>query len=105
MSAAIQACLACGSLFFPERLICPSCGKDEFCKVLADHADVTQTTQLADGTLLATVTVPNGPQLIARVMGGTTVPGESLPLTNNPNAGPGVHAYIPVRLDINEDQP
>ncbi|MGO4250046.1 zinc ribbon domain-containing protein [Paenarthrobacter sp. RAF54_2] len=105
MSAAIQACLGCGSLLFPARLICPRCGQDDFSTVQAEHADVRQTTQLTDGTLLATLTIPNGPHVIARVTGGTTVPGESLPLTNNPNAGPGVHAFIPVPSNVNENQP
>jgi hypothetical protein len=105
MSAAIQICLSCESLFFPDRLICPRCGQEDFSTALAEQGDVTQTTQLADGTLLATLTIPNGPHVVARVSGGTTVPGETLPLTNNPNTASGVHAYIPVRSNVNEDQP
>lgn len=104
MSAIIQACLSCETLLFPARLFCPCCGQENFAPVSAGHGIVEQTTRLAGGTVLATLTIEDGPKVIARVTGGDAEPGQRLPLTNDPNATSGVHAYIPVHPTVNEDQ-
>ncbi|UKA56619.1 hypothetical protein LFT45_10425 [Arthrobacter sp. FW305-BF8] len=71
----------------------------------AAHGTVEQSTTLADGTVLATLSIHRGPMVVARLTGSGAQPGQSLPLTNDPNAGSGVHAYLPVRSTVNEDQP
>ncbi|NKX54409.1 zinc ribbon domain-containing protein [Arthrobacter mobilis] len=105
MSAIIQACLGCETLLFPARLFCPRCGQEDFAPFSAEHGIVEQTTRLAGGTVLATLAIEGGPRVIARLTGGDAAPGQRLPLTNDPNAASGVHAYIPVHPNVNEDKP
>ncbi|MFC8037977.1 zinc ribbon domain-containing protein [Paenarthrobacter sp. NPDC057355] len=103
MSAAIQNCLGCGNLLFPARLFCPDCGAEDFSTVPVEHGDVTETTKLADGTLLATLTIPGGPSVVGRVTGGPAMSGDRLPLANDLKTMTGVYAYVPLRSTPNED--
>lgn len=105
MSAMVQACRSCGNLLFPARLFCPFCGGDSFSAVAAGHGTVEQTTTLSDGTVLATLSIDGRLRVVARLTGSDAEPGQSLPLTNDPNANSGVHAYISVHSNVNEDQP
>lgn len=105
MSAIVQECRSCRSLLFPTRLFCPVCGEDSFSTVAAEHGTVEQTTTLSDGTVLATLSLSGGLRLIARLTGSEAKPGQSLPLTNDPNTTPAVNAYIPIHSNLNEDQP
>ncbi|MEV7607245.1 zinc ribbon domain-containing protein [Paenarthrobacter sp. NPDC089322] len=105
MSAAIQQCSLCQAKLFPARLFCPACGGDSFLSAAVDVGTVSATTTLADGTILATLTLDGGAQVVARLT-GTDVepePGRTVPLTNFRDAGPGIHAYIPTYLEMNED--
>lgn len=104
MSAAIQNCLNCRNRFFPARLFCPDCGQENFSTVLVEHGDVTETTRLADGTLLATLEIPGGPSVVGRVTGGPASYGDRLPLANNLDTNDGVYAYVPLRSTVNEEQ-
>lgn len=105
MSAVVQECLSCRSLLFPARLFCPVCGEDSFSTVAAEHGTVEQTTTLSDGTVLATLGLSGGLRVIARLTGAEAKPGQSVPLTNDPNTTSGVNAYIPIDSNLNEDQP
>lgn len=105
MSAVVQECRSCRSLLFPARLFCPVCGEDSFSTVAAEHGTVEQTTTLSDGIVLATVSLDGGLRLIARLTGSEAKPGQSVPLTNDPVAGSGANAYIPIQSNLNEDQP
>lgn len=104
MSALVQECGNCRSLLFPDRLFCPFCGEDGFSRVAAGHGTVEQTTELADGTILATLNAGRGLTLVARLTSPAT-PGQDVPLTNDPHAAIGVTAYIPLHPNLNEDQP
>ena len=105
MSAVMQECTTCRRLLFPARLFCPYCGGDSFSTTAAHHGTVEQTTSLADGTILATLSIDNGPKVIARLIGSDAKPGQGLPLSNSPSAGSGAYAYIPAHTIVNEDQP
>ncbi|WP_017198965.1 zinc ribbon domain-containing protein [Arthrobacter sp. M2012083] len=105
MSAAIQKCLSCGNLFFPARLFCPECGRENFSTELVEHADVAETTRLADGTLLATLRIPGGPSVVGRVTGGPASSGDRLPLANNLSTTRGVYAYLPDPSQTSGQQP
>lgn len=105
MSATVQQCTSCKRLLFPERLFCPYCGGDSFSTAAAHHGTVEQTTSLADGSVLATLRIDQGPKVVARLIGTDAKPGQSLPLSNEPSAGPGAYAYIPAHTIVNEDQP
>ena len=105
MSAMVQECQSCRTLLFPARLFCPVCGGDSFSTVAAGNGTVEQTTTLSDGIVLATLAIDGGLRVVARLAGSGAEPGESVPLTNDPNANFGVHAYIPVHSNVNEDQP
>ncbi|WP_347111035.1 zinc ribbon domain-containing protein [Paenarthrobacter sp. S56] len=105
MSAVIQECLTCQARLFPERLFCPECGGDGFLWVRVDEGTVEVATSLADGTLLATLRLDGGARVIGRLTASGVEPGVAVPLTNSKDAGPGVHAYIPITNDaVNEDQ-
>jgi uncharacterized OB-fold protein len=105
MSAMVQECRSCRNLLFPVRLFCPFCGGDSFSTVAAGHGTVEQTTTLSDGTVLATLSIDGRLRVVARLTGSDAEPGQSLPLTNDPNTTSGVHAYIPVNSTVNEDLP
>ncbi|TLM87084.1 Zn-ribbon domain-containing OB-fold protein [Pseudarthrobacter sp. NamE5] len=104
MSAVVQECRNCRSLLFPARLFCPVCGEDSFSTVAAEDGTVEQTTTLSDGTVLATLGINGGLRLIARLTGSAPEPGQRVPLTNDPVAGSGANAYIPIPPNLNEDQ-
>ncbi|TLM86271.1 hypothetical protein FDW83_00445 [Pseudarthrobacter sp. NamE2] len=104
MSAVVQECRNCRSLLFPARLFCPVCGEDSFSTVAAETGTIEQTTTLSDGIVLATVALDGGLRLIARLTGSEAEPGQSVPLTNDPVAGSGANAYIPIHTTLNEDQ-
>ena len=105
MSAMVQECRHCRSLLFPARLFCPVCGEDSFSTVAAENGIVEQTTTLSDGTVLATVSLNGGLRVIARLTGSAAEPGQSVPLANDPVAGSGANAYVPLHSNLNEDQP
>lgn len=105
MSAAVQSCMSCGILLFPARLFCPRCGQEDFSPVTVEHGEVAETTRLADGTLLATLTIPGGPSVVGRVTGGPATSGDRLPLSNDLNTMTGVYAYIPVRSTVSDETP
>ncbi|WP_458778724.1 Zn-ribbon domain-containing OB-fold protein [Arthrobacter sp. D3-16] len=104
MSAMVQECRSCSNLLFPARLLCAFCGGDSFSLVAVGHGTLEETTTLPDGIVLATLSIDGGPRVIARLTGPGVEPGQSLPLTNDPNTPSGVHAYIPVHSTVNEDQ-
>lgn len=95
MSALVQECRNCRSILFPDRLFCPFCGEDNFSPVEARQGTVEQTTELSDGTVLATLSVGRGLSVIARLT-GPAEPGQDVTLTNDPYAATDVTAYIPL---------
>lgn len=103
MSVSIQECAACQARLFPVRLFCPVCGGDTFREVEVGSGTVEVSSTLADGTVLATLTLDGGTRVIARLSGSAGEPGLSVPLTHFSNAGPGVYAYIPSNPDVSED--
>lgn len=105
MTAMVQECRSCRNHLFPARLFCPVCGEDSFSTVAAELGTVEQTTTLSDGTVLATLSLNGGLRVIARLTGAEAKPGQSVHLTNDPNAGSGVNAYLPSHSNLNEDQP
>ncbi|GAA3677205.1 hypothetical protein GCM10023081_14370 [Arthrobacter ginkgonis] len=93
MSATIQQCLDCTTLLFPLRLLCPSCGGGRLGPATIEAGTIEHATTLHDGTVLATVRSDGGPALIARLTSPAAA-GETVFLTNDPDAGPG-HAFVP----------
>jgi uncharacterized OB-fold protein len=71
----VFACVACGQVDFPRRLLCPSCGRDEFVEVDAANGSVEDVTTLhhragkagEDIAYIATVLTQAGPRVIARL--------------------------------------
>jgi uncharacterized protein len=71
----VFACVACAQVDFPRRLLCPSCGSDEFLEVDATQGSVEDVTTLhhragkAGGEVayIATVLTQAGPRVIARL--------------------------------------
>jgi len=71
----VFACVACGQVEFPQRLLCPSCGRDEFVEVDASNGSVKDVTTLhhragkagGDIAYIATVLTQAGPRVIARL--------------------------------------
>ncbi|SAL43461.1 hypothetical protein AWB69_04402 [Caballeronia udeis] len=71
----VFACVACGQVDFPRRLLCPSCGRDEFAEVAASTGSVEEVTILhhragktgGDIAYIATVLTHAGPRVIARL--------------------------------------
>jgi uncharacterized OB-fold protein len=69
------ACVACAQVDFPRRLLCPSCGCDEFVEVKACKGRVEDVTTLhhragkagGDIAYIATVLTQAGPRVIARL--------------------------------------
>jgi uncharacterized protein len=71
----VFACVVCAQADFPRRLLCPSCGHDEFVEVDASSGRVEEVTTLhhragkAGGEIgyIATVLTQAGPRVIARL--------------------------------------
>lgn len=71
----VFACVACAQVDFPRRLLCPSCGCDEFVEVEACKGRVEDVTTLhhragkagGDIAYIATVLTQAGPRVIARL--------------------------------------
>jgi len=71
----VFACVACAQVDFPRRLLCPSCGRDEFVEVDACEGSVEEVTTLhhragkagGDIAYIATVLTHAGPRVIVRL--------------------------------------
>lgn len=67
-------CISCGAAFFPPRLVCPCCGRDEWRTALAADGTVEETTTVRRSvageqqpTVLATVRLEDGQRVIAQL--------------------------------------
>jgi uncharacterized protein len=71
----VFACVACGDMAFPARLLCPACGASEFAEVTVTHGVVEQVTVLhrrpgghsGEPSCIGTVLTDAGPRVIARL--------------------------------------
>lgn len=97
MSVMIQVCRQCGARWFPDRLVCPSCGATSFDREAVSACRIEQVTVLANGTSLATATIEPNIPVIVRLFGQIRV-GDDVPLTDDPVAQ-GPVAYLPTRAE------
>lgn len=97
MSAYVQICKGCFASYFPKRLICPACSSTDFSADAVDSGTVETTTMLANGVQMATV-VTGKPSIyfIARIIGGHTESGASVPLTNEETIVSEATAFVPL---------
>lgn len=94
MSVSIQQCTTCRHRWFPDRLICPSCGTTDFVRESAEHCRIEQITSLADGSTIATVRVADEVPLIVRLLGDASVH-DIVALTTRPDVD-GPAAFLPI---------
>lgn len=71
----VSACTTCGARWFPQRLLCPTCGGADLRRAWETDGVVEETTSLrrvpgrtlAEPVLLATVRLAGGPHVVARL--------------------------------------
>lgn len=100
MSVLIQRCRRCDARWFPDRLVCGSCGAASFDRVAASACHIEQVTVLADGTSLAAATIEPDVPVIVRLAGDIRA-GDDVPLTDDPVVE-GAAAYLPTRAEHDE---
>lgn len=102
MTLQAQRCSACGSRWFPERLLCPRCGSPALTPVELRHGRVEEVTHLADGGRVGSVLAEGEVPLIARLVGQVD-PGAEVALTTDPHAA-GPAAFVPQKATRGDDE-
>lgn len=69
MSARVFVCEGCGAASFPARLLCASCGARAFRVEPVERGTLEDFSDRGNGVLLGAVRAPQGPLLIARLVG------------------------------------
>jgi uncharacterized OB-fold protein len=114
----VSECRVCGYLAYPPRILCPTCGANDWKRRLAAHGTVTETTvrrpvfkrrQLPWGnwldqeaTRLAAVQSDVGVRIIARIPAGVEV-GDRVTLVSKASTAIALRGHVVEARSADED--